>query len=691
MNKSILYKPESSFLRVNNITTLKEYSNELVAVFGNSFNLVYGAGIKEPITNTGNELLDNGPFAGYKKVSVSGTLSYDKNNFQLFKDGSIRFQVKTENNRGYSEQKVVGLHSLAEDNTYYAIGIQLEINGSTMSQDILIHLNRQSTILEQMNDIEISILNAIGETNQIPNFSNIVTVYTDETDLVFKTNIPNYKINIVNPLTQEGQNCLNLLSLFNGIYSPTYFNAPLTDKIFFSLEGVEDYIRLTHKVDGNIWAKFHGCNEIPICTWNRNSQDWMEIELSFSEQLVTCFRDGKLTSVNAVSGILREAPETQLILQGTVDDTYSFGQISFFSSIQHTKNYIPSLYPLQKYSTDSPYIEIHYGATILGTGKSVDITSIGDVKFSLYNGSLLLVNNLSKDAFIQAFANNTTNTYSDLIIKAQFNSDGNTPASLVNLEIVPGAATPNQDSTNPANFSIIFDFVRRSLGYPRTPVELTDEQLLDALNLAVFQYNRYRNYRTKLDIVNTIELEFHEDGSYYLPVGIEEDDIMEILFKPRYSWSWYSGDNSLMANMYMQNLFSGYNLAQSAADYYINISTQNDLKNIFGSQSGWSIANGRLYLYPKFPGMEAMRIGIKYRETISIDEICTNMQIRQLVLAYAKITLGNIRSTFGNQVPGGDAMLQLNGNDLIQQGQAERDALIQEFIKQQPILQMIWS
>lgn len=675
----------------NNIISLREYGDDLVSVLGNSFDLSYGVGIREPLVNLGNELLDNGPYSGYKKISVSGTLSYDKNNFQSFKEGSIRFQVKTESNKGYSEQRLSSLNSLAEDNTYYAIGVVLSINGSDMSQDILIHLNRQSTILEQMNDIVISIQNAIGEANQISNFSNIVSVYSDDSDLIFKTNIPNYKISVVNPLTLEGQACINLLSIFEGVFAPTYFNPSSENITFLALEGAEDYIRFIHKTDGYIWVKFYGASEIPICTWNRNSYDWMEIELSFSEQLITCFRDGKLVSVNSVSGILREAPETQLILYGTENDTYSFGQVALFSTIQHSKNYTPSIYPLQKYTTDKPYVEIHYGIVSLGTGKSVDISSIGDIKFSLYNGSLLLIDKLSKEAFTVAFANNPVNSYSDLIIKAEFNSDGLTPATLVSLEVNQGTVAPNQDTTDPANFNIIFDFIRRSLGYPRVPVELTDEQLLDALNLAVFQYNRYRNYRTKLDVVNTIDLESHPDGSYYLPVGIDEDDIMEVLFKPRYSWSWYSGDNSLMANMYMQNLFSGYNLAQSAADYYINISTQNDLKNIFGSQSGWNIANGRLYLYPKFPGMEAMRIGIKYRETISIEEISTNAQIRQLALAYAKITLGNIRSTFGNQIPGGDALLQLNGNDLIQQGQAERDALIQEFIKQQPILQFIWT
>lgn len=687
MNRTIVYKPENAFEVVNNQVTLKKYKDSLVSLLGNSFTLEQGRGIKEPITNANNLLEDGGPLPDYKKISVAGELVYHWKNFQPFKYGSIRFQVKTESNRGYSEHRLVNINSLAEDFGEYSIGMVLSIGETHVYQDIIVTLALEGDFETQLNDIVMSIQTAIGEMEELTNYTNIIQVNSTETDLVFTTTQPNYKLTLVPPMSSAGKDCIPLISLFDGMSKPVYHNIPTEDITFLSLEGEEDFIRLSHKVNGNIWAYFHGNQEFILDYWNENSREWTEYELSFSENLVSCYRNGKLVLAKAVSGILREAPEVSLTLSGTDNDPYSFGQVALFSEIQHDRNYTP-FNLIKPFSGEGAYVEYHYGAIDLYSDRSVSVDYSGNILVSLYNGAMEVIEPLPPLAFEQAFKNTETDAYHDLTVRVIF-TDGE--ATLNNLEVKNGTPTPDSDTTNPVNFDNIFNFIRRSLGYPRVPVELTDDQLLDALNQSVFQYNRYRNYNKKLDVINTADLDRHPDGSYYLPLGIEESDIIEILFRPRYSWSWYSGDNSLMANMYMQNLFSGYNLAQSAADYYINISTQNDLKNIFGSQSGWNIANGRLYLFPRFPGSEAMKIGIKYRETISIDEINTNVQIRQLALAYAKITLGNIRSTFGNQIPGGDAMLQLNGNDLIQQGQAERDMYIQEFVKQQPILPFIWT
>lgn len=685
MNKTIVYKPDTAFDTSGGKIRLKKYNDSLVTLLGNSLDLTNSRSIKEPIINNNAVLLDGGPLVDYKKISVSGELSYHNRNFQPFKYGSIRFQVKTESNRGYSEHSLFEINDFAEDLEDYAIGTVLSIGETEVYQDLIITLNYYETLSQQLSDIVVSLNSALSTFS---NYTNIVTVVESGNDLVFRTTQPNYKIELVPPTTSVGKQCHLLTTLFAGVLPPVYYNTPIENTTFLALEGEEDYIRLKHKEDGNLWAHFHGNQEFILCPWNENSRTWTEYEISFSENLVYCYRNGKLVSAKAVSGILREEPNVSLTLLGTPEDTYSFGQVALFSEIQHTKNYTP-FELIAPYVGEGAYVEYHYGAIDLYDDRDVSVDYEGDILLSLYNGVMHVLGPLPPEAFKEAFKNTETDAYHDLIIKVELGE--NEDSVLNSIEVNNGTPTPSSDNTNPVNFNNIFGFIRRSLGYPRVPVELTDDQLLDALNQSVFQYNRYRNYNKKLDILNTADLDRHPDGSYYLPLGIEESDIIEILFKPRYSWSWYSGDNSLMANMYMQNLFSGYNLSQSAADYYINISTQNDLKNIFGSQSGWEVINGRLYLFPKFPGSEAMRVGIKYRETISIEEINTNVQIKQLALAYAKITLGNIRSTFGNQIPGGDAMLQLNGNDLIQQGQAERDMYIQEFIKQQPILHFMWT
>lgn len=698
MTQRIVYNPDSAFIAQDNSITLKPYSSNLVSLLHSSFDLIKANGISSPVENTGdNTLEDYGAFPDTKRISVRGTLSYHESNFQDFKEGTILLRVKTEKYAGYSEQRMKGIKELAEDNAYYAFGLKLTLNGIEQMQDVILHLTTGADLEGQLDEIFISIQTALGENEDLTNYSHIVTVSSDSTDIILSTIQPGYKLEIINPVSLEGQACLNLLSLFTSLSTPFYMNAPENDITFFALDGTEDYIRIIHKTDGNIYANIHGVGEILLCSWNKTYFEWMELEIGFNEQLVFVIKDGILKNIIQVSGILRELPRTTMVLSGTDTDVYSFDEIGLFSELQHTKNYTLPTTHLPIYPTNNPYVDIHYGSLRLYEDKSISLEYTGDIGFSLYSGNRPIIGgdtyetSLPASTFVTAFQEEELNDYSDLVIKAFFHSDGYTPVSLDNLSLSIGTETPDEDSTNPANFSQVFDFIRRSLGYPRVPVELTDDQLLDALNQAVFQYNRYRNYDVNMEIYNTVNLERHVDGGYYLPLGIGKNDIIEILFRPRYSWSWYSGDNSLMANIYMQNLFSGFDLSRSAADYYINITTQNDLRNLLGTQSGWNIMNGRLYLFPVFDGLETMNIGIKYREAISIDEINTNVQVRQLALAYAKITLGIIRSTFGDQIPGGDAMVQLNGNSLIQQGQAERDALIQEFIKQQPVFGFIWT
>jgi hypothetical protein len=701
MAQIIFYKPEEAFTIQDSTISLKQYGDDLSSLFlsdNASFSLAKSDSIPTPTITGDIALEDFGPFGGStKKTVVKGNLEYYYKNFQNFLYGTINLHVKTERvGEGISEQSLVGVSSLSSNILPYAIAIDVEKTTGIEHYEIEIFLESTNTLSNQLYDIWSSLRNALGynETTE-STFPHPVNVSIRGNDLVFYTNYEGDKLEISE--VQDLENFIDLKTLFSSVSTPIYKNVPSEDITFFSLDGDLAYINLTHKLDGNIWIKFEGDTERILCPWNKTAQEWMELEISFSENIIFCFQNGKMVNVLNTNGILREAPETSLILYGTETDPYSFGQIAFYNSVKHTKNYIPSTSPIGLYPTNNPYIEIHYGALRTYDDKSISTDYNGSLGVSLYSGSRIIIggdtyeSSIPLENFPTLFSQEELNDYSDLIFKVFFHSDGYTPATLTSLDLNIGTEILEEDSTNPANFNQVFDFIRRSLGYPRVPVELTDDQLLDALNQSVFQYNRYRNYDVNMEIHNTATLERHVDGGFYLPPGIGKDDIIEILFRPRYSWSWYSGDNSLMANIYMQNLFSGFDLSRSAADYYINITTQNDLKNLLGNQSGWHIMNGRLYLFPVFEGIETMNIGIKYRETISIEEINTNVQIQQLALAYAKITLGTIRSTFGDQIPGGDAMVQLNGNSLIQQGQAERDMLIQEFMKQQPVFGFMWT
>lgn len=714
MSKNIFYKPENAFETINGITRLKKYNENLQVLLGSQFNLLIGKGIKTPVEPVeDNATLENyGPFGGStQKLKVQGSVRYDSSNFQSFEYGTISLWVKSEKTNGsnYCKQTLKTVRGISENLKPYILAVDVSNEAEVQHYEIVIHLEGTNTLETQTTDIYESIRTALGYDNITVGFPHQINVSKTGTDVSLFTNYETDRINIVdikkfsgtqydpnNP--DEEYDYVDLRTLFTSVSLSQYLNTPTQDTDFFKLDGEFAHVTLTHKTDGNIYGKFEGITqELLLCRWGHSHNEWMNLEIGFNEQVIVVLQDGEVKNMLPTSGILREKPETSLVLSGTGDDPYSFGEIAFYDEVRHIKNFTLPTASMPAYSTENPYMDIHYGTVRTYEDKTVSIAGSEELGFTLYSGPNAVLGgttyeeSLSKTELETGFREMELNDFSDLVLRVYFHSAGSITPEFNEVSFNYGTPAPDEDNTNPSNFEGLFGFIRRSLGWPRTPCELTDDQMLDALNQAVFHYKRFRSYKTNMDIINTGTLSRAEDGGFYLPPGIDIDDIMEVIFKPRYSWTWYSGDNNLMANLYMQNLFSGYDLSRSAADYYIAFTTQNDLRNILGTQSGWTVMNGRLYLFPKFDGLETMNLGIKYRETVSVDEINTNVQIKQLALAYAKITLGNIRATFGNQIPGGDAMINLNGTELIQQGQTERDTLIQDFIKQQPLIPMFWT
>lgn len=244
------------------------------------------------------------------------------------------------------------------------------------------------------------------------------------------------------------------------------------------------------------------------------------------------------------------------------------------------------------------------------------------------------------------------------------------------------------NSIGSIDFTEIYRFVRSRLGGPKVPVELDDSQIDDCLSEAMFHFNRWRNFKEN---IISISLNGNSTIGYELPAVIGgEENILEIIMTPRFPFSYYAGKDDLMSNLFVQQMFAGNGMGltnavsagtiiSNVADYSITLSAINDINMILGTVVRWEILNRRLFIYPHPPA--GMQVTIKFKSTLTLTEIINNMQIKMLTLAIAKITLGTLRSTFGNQIPGGDGMLQLNGSELIQQGQVEKDAIIDDLKK----------
>lgn len=222
------------------------------------------------------------------------------------------------------------------------------------------------------------------------------------------------------------------------------------------------------------------------------------------------------------------------------------------------------------------------------------------------------------------------------------------------------------------DYSELFRWVRSRLGAPLVPVELTDEQLEDCLSSAVYHYNKWRNFEESIEYLT---LGGNASEGYDLPAVVPGiTSITEIVMQPKYPINYYAGRNDLMANIFIKEMFGSQSIMRTAADYHISLVVSKDLNLILGTQVKWEFIGKKLFIYPH-PN-ETLKVGIKYKTPLSIDRIVNEQSIRDLTLAEAKITLGNIRSTFGNQIPGGDGFLQLNGSELKSEGMQEKQEKI---------------
>ena len=231
------------------------------------------------------------------------------------------------------------------------------------------------------------------------------------------------------------------------------------------------------------------------------------------------------------------------------------------------------------------------------------------------------------------------------------------------------------------NYSELFRYVRSQLGEPVIPVELTDEQLEDCLAEAIYWYNYYGN--TDENIVFTTLSGNNTDG-YDIPATVGDPSlILEIILRPRFPFMYYAGREDLISNLYMQYIFQRFKSGYTTflTDYYVTMTTEADLNVILGTQTKWEILNGKLYIFPD-PSSN-LSVGIKYASALSLSEINSNRFVKKFTLAEAKIVLGGIRSTFKSGIPMGADMAQLNGEDLIAAGNAEKEKEMEKLQKVQ--------
>ena len=736
---NIICTPSNAFDITSNSISLKQYADDVLTYFSGTnehLDLTYGSGLltpyepQDPPTEFVFVKQDQTELP-YTLVDRGHSLTYYKNNFRNFKSGCLRFTVKKEySDFNYAYQDVGGFQG-AEIGTY-VIYINTKNHSTTQTYTIGITLT-QNYDTDNLAGLSQAI-NYVIRNN--PNLAGVFYTLVVDNKLRFRTTIDvGTATKGYIELTKIG-NEASIDTWFTKRYEPLYFSAPTEDTKVISFHedsGTNNEISIIHKTDGYIYLFMSDETSTftltkKLCQWVWDNEDWIEFELNFDDSLSNFIANGKVKAFFETVGVNASETEYSSIIRSDVQNTfltfvnngdgYGFREVDVFNKKQHCGAYTPPDSIDTSAYEGNAFIEYDYGDIKVFDDSSIKIDSTGSLLFEAFDGTIplsytdeqgntVVVSSDNPDDFIARFKNvdyNPDSTLSfepsDLIFKITFLSKD---ATISGFEFDNG--TEVYDKDDPYNFEDLYAWVRRQLGAPQITCELTDDQIYDALCRAVEKYNKYRNWNENLSIQDldnpdpedtTILRKGYskEEGNYYiLPAHISDKDVVDIFFQPRFSTCWFGAGDTFLNNVMAQTFFGLYGgIVQNSADYYIYRVSCSDISNLIGTQVSWRIYNHHLYMTPNnLHDLDQFKVGIKYRPSLTVEEIRNSEDIKALTLAYAMKTLGLIRGSFGGSVQAGDIAIQLNADTLLAEADKLEDKTIALLKSEQKPLWIIWT
>ena len=226
-------------------------------------------------------------------------------------------------------------------------------------------------------------------------------------------------------------------------------------------------------------------------------------------------------------------------------------------------------------------------------------------------------------------------------------------------------------------YALVRDFIKSRLGHPVVRVELDDFQILTAIDEAVSKLDYHAPdwctqlaaFRTQAKVnmyelpsfmVNNFRYAAYKKSLLSIPLANQSLE-MDFFIK-------YFQDNFLFDNF-------------GVGDYYLLQSTMETFRRVLGQDGGWDIVDGTyLQLYPT-PAVGDLAI-VEYRG-LSSKTITPKMKnwLGRYTAVCAKMMLGQVRSKF-KVVPGPGGGASLNGEALLQQAVAEKQALKDELMNE---------
>ena len=223
----------------------------------------------------------------------------------------------------------------------------------------------------------------------------------------------------------------------------------------------------------------------------------------------------------------------------------------------------------------------------------------------------------------------------------------------------------------------IRDYALAALGHPVIRVELSDYQLKQCIDEAVTELDYHAPHfaRQFVAFQTVADCNLYQIPSYILR------NLSYVTFK-KTLLSIQSQAGTLEFDFFLKYFQDNYLFDNfSIGDYYLLQSTMETTRRILGQDGGWDIVDGQfLQLYPT-PSISDVAV-LEYRglNPFTMTPKMKNWT-QKYVTACAKEILGQIRGKY-NVVPGPGGGAQLNGQVLMQQAQAEKQALKDELINE---------
>ena len=227
-------------------------------------------------------------------------------------------------------------------------------------------------------------------------------------------------------------------------------------------------------------------------------------------------------------------------------------------------------------------------------------------------------------------------------------------------------------------YTIVKDFIKARLGHPVVRVELTDFQILTAIDesIAKLDYHapdwclQFMTFQTKAN-----------EGLYELPQFVMNNFRYAAYKKTLLAVARQSGtlENDFFIKYFQENfLFNQLDIGE----FLLMKMQLEQIRKVLSREGTWSVVNGKylaVWPVPTDEGdQEEVAVEFKALDTDTLHPYFVGW-VQRFGTAICKVILGQIRGKFA-QLPSPQGGATLNGPALVQEGNAEQEKLIQELL-----------